>query len=123
MFTKCNDVYFCVSEGTSQFGFLELSQSQDLRGEVVNSREEDEDIIPQPDSETRSKLGIKTLISLGLIHRTCTFLMSPHLVLEKSDFNRQTSDKYKEKLDRRNITIADAFILYTRKSLMSVKIM
>ncbi|KAI3377295.1 hypothetical protein L3Q82_008501 [Scortum barcoo] len=43
-------------EGTSQFGFLELSQSQDLRGEVVNSQEE-EDIIPQPDSERRAKLA------------------------------------------------------------------
>ncbi|XP_050931500.1 LOW QUALITY PROTEIN: TP53-binding protein 1 [Lates calcarifer] len=41
-------------EGTSQFGFLELSQSQDLRGEVVNSQEED--IVPQPDSERDTKL-------------------------------------------------------------------
>ncbi|XP_034755368.1 TP53-binding protein 1 isoform X2 [Etheostoma cragini] len=44
-------------EGTSQFGFLELSQSQDLRGEVINSQqEEEEDIVLQPDSETRTKL-------------------------------------------------------------------
>ncbi|XP_040922338.1 TP53-binding protein 1 isoform X2 [Toxotes jaculatrix] len=45
----------CVQseEGTSQFGFLELSQSQDLRGEVVNSQEEDR--VPQPDSETCTK--------------------------------------------------------------------
>ncbi|XP_063737131.1 TP53-binding protein 1 isoform X2 [Eleginops maclovinus] len=35
-------------EGTSQFGFLELSQSQDLRGEVVNHQMED-------DSERRNK--------------------------------------------------------------------
>ncbi|XP_039986203.1 TP53-binding protein 1 isoform X2 [Xiphias gladius] len=41
-------------EGTSQFGFLELSQSQDLRGEVGNSQEED--IVPQPDSERCTKL-------------------------------------------------------------------
>ncbi|XP_028257164.1 TP53-binding protein 1 isoform X2 [Parambassis ranga] len=40
----------CVqSEGESQFGFLELSQSQDLRGEGMNSQ--DEDVVPQPDSE------------------------------------------------------------------------
>ncbi|XP_056225335.1 TP53-binding protein 1 isoform X3 [Seriola aureovittata] len=39
-------------EGTSQFGFLELSQSQDLRGEEVNSQE---DMTPQPDSERRTK--------------------------------------------------------------------
>ncbi|XP_044031051.1 TP53-binding protein 1 isoform X3 [Siniperca chuatsi] len=45
-------------EGTSQFGFLELSQSQDLRGEV-NSQEEEEDIVPQPDSERRTKLEQK----------------------------------------------------------------
>ncbi|XP_031179512.1 TP53-binding protein 1 isoform X7 [Sander lucioperca] len=43
-------------EGTSQFGFLELSQSQDLRGEARNSQEEEEDIVPQPDSERRTKL-------------------------------------------------------------------
>lgn len=51
-----------VSEGASQFGFLELSQSQDLRGEAVNSQEEEDDVVPQPDSERRSKLGIKTSI-------------------------------------------------------------
>ncbi|XP_028457805.1 TP53-binding protein 1 isoform X9 [Perca flavescens] len=44
-------------EGTSQFGFLELSQSQDLRGEARNSQEEEEDIVPQPDSERRTKLA------------------------------------------------------------------
>ncbi|XP_078110818.1 TP53-binding protein 1 isoform X8 [Sander vitreus] len=43
-------------EGTSQFGFLELSQSQDLRGEARNSQEGEEDIVPQPDSERRTKL-------------------------------------------------------------------
>nr|XP_033473766.1 TP53-binding protein 1 isoform X3 [Epinephelus lanceolatus] len=48
----------CVQSegGTSQFGFLELSQSQDLRGEAENSQEE-EDIRPQPDSERRTKLA------------------------------------------------------------------
>ncbi|XP_044212627.1 TP53-binding protein 1 isoform X2 [Thunnus albacares] len=51
-------------EGTSQFGFLELSQSQDLRGEVVNSQEEDEDVVPQPDSETRSKLAEQNISSV-----------------------------------------------------------
>uniref|UniRef100_UPI0037E93669 TP53-binding protein 1 isoform X3 n=1 Tax=Semicossyphus pulcher TaxID=241346 RepID=UPI0037E93669 len=46
----------CVrsEEGTSQFAFLELSQSQDLRGDGVNSREE-EDVIPQSDSKRRNK--------------------------------------------------------------------
>ncbi|XP_028999920.1 TP53-binding protein 1 isoform X2 [Betta splendens] len=44
-----------TEEGTSQFGFLELSQSQDLRGEVENSKEEDNDVIPQSDSERRAK--------------------------------------------------------------------
>ncbi|KAM3625229.1 uncharacterized protein V6R79_008976 [Siganus canaliculatus] len=37
-------------EGTSQFGFLELSQTQDLEGEVVNSQEE-EVTGPQPGAE------------------------------------------------------------------------
>ncbi|XP_010785405.1 tumor suppressor p53-binding protein 1-like [Notothenia coriiceps] len=37
-----SDHYLCVSEGASQFGFLELSQSQDLRGEVVNRQVEDD---------------------------------------------------------------------------------
>ncbi|KAM7405698.1 hypothetical protein PAMP_000126 [Pampus punctatissimus] len=56
----------CVQseEGTSQFGFLELSQSQDLRGEVVNSQEEDEDVAPQPDSETRSRLAEQNISSM-----------------------------------------------------------
>lgn len=51
----------CVQSegGTSQFGFLELSQSQDLRGEAENSQEE-EDIRPQPDSERRTKLETMT---------------------------------------------------------------
>ncbi|XP_076590629.1 TP53-binding protein 1 isoform X3 [Chaetodon auriga] len=53
----------CVQseEGMSQFGFLELSQSQDLCGEAANSREEedDEDIVPQPNSERRPKLEQK----------------------------------------------------------------
>ncbi|XP_071345711.1 TP53-binding protein 1 isoform X2 [Trachinotus anak] len=40
-------------EGTSQFGFLELSQTQDLRGEQVNSQEDD--MVPQSDSERCSK--------------------------------------------------------------------
>ncbi|KAM8762417.1 TP53-binding protein 1 isoform 3-T6 [Acanthopagrus schlegelii] len=56
-------------EGHSQFGFLELSQSQDLRGEVMNSREEEEeeeeedDTVPQPDSERRTKLAAEQNIS------------------------------------------------------------
>ncbi|KAK2920413.1 TP53-binding protein 1 isoform X3 [Channa argus] len=41
-------------EGTSQFGFLELSQSQDLRGEAVNSQEDS--AVPQPASERCAKL-------------------------------------------------------------------
>ncbi|XP_068434172.1 TP53-binding protein 1 isoform X3 [Clinocottus analis] len=44
------------SEGEpSHFGFLELSQSQDQRGEVVNRWEEEADVEPQPDSESRSR--------------------------------------------------------------------
>ncbi|KAM7424669.1 hypothetical protein PAMA_000834 [Pampus argenteus] len=56
----------CVQseEGTSQFGFLELSQSQDLRGEVVNSQEDDEDVGSQPDSETRSRLAEQNISSV-----------------------------------------------------------
>ncbi|XP_031179518.1 TP53-binding protein 1 isoform X11 [Sander lucioperca] len=50
-------------EGTSQFGFLELSQSQDLRGEARNSQEEEEDIVPQPDSERRTKLAEQNISS------------------------------------------------------------
>nr|XP_020445645.1 tumor suppressor p53-binding protein 1 isoform X3 [Monopterus albus] len=47
----------CIqSEGeSSQPGFLKLSQSQDLCGEAVNSQEEEEDIVLQPDSERCSK--------------------------------------------------------------------
>ncbi|XP_042369566.1 TP53-binding protein 1-like, partial [Plectropomus leopardus] len=56
------NVCVCVSDGgTSQFGFLELSQSQDLRGEV--NSQEDEDGVPQPDSETRGKLAAEQNIS------------------------------------------------------------
>lgn len=59
-------MYVCVSEGTSQLGFLELSQSQDLRGEVVNSQVEDNNIaIPQPDSERCAKIGIKNICRCG----------------------------------------------------------
>ncbi|XP_029903538.1 TP53-binding protein 1 isoform X2 [Myripristis murdjan] len=45
----------CVESesGTSQFGFLELSQSQCL---VINSQEE-EDVVPQSDSERHTKLA------------------------------------------------------------------
>nr|XP_046252129.1 TP53-binding protein 1 isoform X3 [Scatophagus argus] len=52
-------------EGTSQFGFLELSQSQDVRGEVVNSQQEEqeEDITPQPDSERRTKSAAEPNVS------------------------------------------------------------
>ncbi|XP_056877150.1 TP53-binding protein 1 isoform X5 [Takifugu flavidus] len=42
--------------GTSQFNFLELSQSQDLGGEVTNCQDQ-EDNIPPPDSEKHAKLG------------------------------------------------------------------
>lgn len=52
-----NEDDVCVSEGTSQFGFLELSQSQDLRGEVENSQVQDGDVVPQ--SGTGAKLGTK----------------------------------------------------------------
>ncbi|XP_056269219.1 TP53-binding protein 1 isoform X3 [Pseudoliparis swirei] len=52
----------CVqSEGEpSQFDFLELSQSQDQRGEAANSRqeeEEEEEEEPQPGSEGRTRLA------------------------------------------------------------------
>ncbi|KAM9317967.1 TP53-binding protein 1 isoform 2-T3 [Pholidichthys leucotaenia] len=40
--------------GSSQFGLLELSQSQDLCAEVPNSREEE--VVHQSQSETRSKM-------------------------------------------------------------------
>ncbi|XP_068580368.1 TP53-binding protein 1 isoform X3 [Cebidichthys violaceus] len=57
----------CVQSegGASQFGFLELSQSQDLRGEVVNSREEeDEDhSVPQPDAKRRTNLAEQNVSS------------------------------------------------------------
>ncbi|KAI9526242.1 hypothetical protein NQZ68_041925 [Dissostichus eleginoides] len=43
-------------EGTSQFGFLELSQSQDLRGEVVNRQVED-------DRERRNKSAEQNISS------------------------------------------------------------
>ncbi|XP_075934720.1 TP53-binding protein 1 isoform X3 [Anarhichas minor] len=51
--------------GASQFGFLELSQSQDLRGEVMNSREEEgeEDSVPQPDAKRRTKLAEQNVSS------------------------------------------------------------
>lgn len=39
----------CVSEGTSQFGFLELSQSQDLQAK--------EDIVPKTDAERSQVSG------------------------------------------------------------------
>ncbi|CAJ1050059.1 TP53-binding protein 1 isoform X1 [Xyrichtys novacula] len=44
----------CVQteEGTSQFGFLELSQSQDLRGDMVNRQDEGS---PQPDRPNTSE--------------------------------------------------------------------
>lgn len=45
-----------VSGGTSQFNFLELSQSQDLGGEVTNCQDQ-EDNIPPPDCEKHAKLG------------------------------------------------------------------
>ncbi|XP_029134624.2 LOW QUALITY PROTEIN: TP53-binding protein 1 [Labrus bergylta] len=41
--SRADSTTHCVQseEGTSQFGFLQLSQSQDLRGHSVNSQEED----------------------------------------------------------------------------------
>ncbi|XP_029354417.1 TP53-binding protein 1 isoform X2 [Echeneis naucrates] len=53
----------CVqSEGeASQFGFLELSQSQDLHGDEANSQEED--MAPQPDSEQCTKSAAEQNIS------------------------------------------------------------
>ncbi|XP_069384428.1 TP53-binding protein 1 isoform X4 [Paralichthys olivaceus] len=48
-----------AEEGTSQFGFLELSQTQDLCSEAVNSR--GEDIGPQPDCERRNKLAEQSI--------------------------------------------------------------
>lgn len=45
-----------VLGGTSQFSFLELSQSQDLGGEVTNCQDQ-EDNIPPPDCEKHAKLG------------------------------------------------------------------
>ncbi|XP_029310434.1 LOW QUALITY PROTEIN: TP53-binding protein 1 [Cottoperca gobio] len=50
-------------EGNTQLGFLELSQSQDLRGEVVNRQEEDADIVPQSDSERRTKSAEQNISS------------------------------------------------------------
>lgn len=48
-----------VSGGTSQFGFLELSQSQDLCGGAVNSQDREENsVAPQPDGERRSRSGV-----------------------------------------------------------------
>ncbi|KAM7014998.1 TP53-binding protein 1-like [Tautogolabrus adspersus] len=43
MDSRAHSTTHCVQseEGTSQFGFLQLSQSQDLRGDSVNSQEED----------------------------------------------------------------------------------
>lgn len=49
---------FCVSGGNSQFSFLELSQSQDLGGEVTNCQEEEDNITPQPDCEKHAISGI-----------------------------------------------------------------
>lgn len=50
----------CVSGEASQFGFLELSQTQDLCGEAVNSQEEDGDKC--------NKLGIRTFIHVSVLH-------------------------------------------------------
>ncbi|KAM9860738.1 TP53-binding protein 1 isoform 2-T2 [Aulostomus maculatus] len=57
--THCNQ----AEEGTSQFGFLELSQSQDLGCEQVNSQREDDEIVPQPVTETHSKSADQNLCS------------------------------------------------------------
>lgn len=50
----------CVSGEASQFGFLELSQTQDLCGEAVNSQEEDGDKC--------NKLSIRTFIHVSVLH-------------------------------------------------------
>lgn len=51
-------VCVCVLGGTSQFSFLELSQSQDLCGGAANSRDRGQnDVAPQPDGERRGERG------------------------------------------------------------------
>lgn len=50
-------VFFFIG-GNSQFSFLELSQSQDLGGDVTNCQEQADNITPQPDCEKHAKLGI-----------------------------------------------------------------
>uniref|UniRef100_UPI003AABA977 TP53-binding protein 1 n=1 Tax=Centroberyx gerrardi TaxID=166262 RepID=UPI003AABA977 len=49
----------CVQSegGASQFGYLELSESQAVGDEVVNSQEEEEDVVPQSDSGRHTKLA------------------------------------------------------------------
>ncbi|XP_026233676.1 TP53-binding protein 1 isoform X3 [Anabas testudineus] len=68
MDSRADSTTHCIQseEGTSQLGFLELSQSQDLRGEVVNSQVEDNNIaIPQPDSERCAKIAEKNISSVS----------------------------------------------------------
>ncbi|KAK2854288.1 hypothetical protein Q5P01_006949 [Channa striata] len=63
MDSRADSTTHCIQseEGTSQFGFLELSQSQDLGGEVVNRQEDD--AVPQPDSERCAKLAEQNITS------------------------------------------------------------
>ncbi|KAG7271755.1 hypothetical protein CRUP_032658, partial [Coryphaenoides rupestris] len=54
-------------EGQSQFGFLELSESQGLGGEVKDSQQQDKEVVlPQTDQERHSKL-VDQKISTGTL--------------------------------------------------------
>ncbi|XP_077568998.1 TP53-binding protein 1 isoform X3 [Stigmatopora nigra] len=66
-----SDSTTCVpaEDGNSQFGFLALSQSQDLVIDEVNSQKGDECDKPQLASETHSKLGINIATSQDLLRK------------------------------------------------------
>ncbi|XP_077449879.1 TP53-binding protein 1 isoform X2 [Stigmatopora argus] len=66
-----SDSTTCVpsEDGNSQFGFLALSQSQDLVIDEVNSQKGDECDNPQLASETHSKLGISIATSQDLLRK------------------------------------------------------
>lgn len=59
-------MFACVSEGASQFGFLELSESQGLQSEV-NRQEDEEDIVSLPDSKQQTTMGIQTFICIVFV--------------------------------------------------------
>lgn len=61
----------CVSGGTAEFCFLELSQSQDVRGEV-NSQQEEGNRAPQSGSERCTKLGISKCFCVPELFRPLT---------------------------------------------------